>query len=258
MMLNTFFSSELILIMLIGLTMFSTVLWFAVPLGIVLLPLTTNVQPMVAIGTALLYRCNFIRARGTILAAVTIAVGAVVATQYAAPLMSIDPNTGIRAAFWEGSLEAFGETKGLGVGFGTEGIRSSYYFKYAAWKIDDSSDKYILTGLHNSVFNAGFRMGLLGFIAPILMIVGLFPGRRATGAAYWLFILMLFDISINVAVESTSFGLGLSFLMAYLMFLKDGGHRDAPRRRILTRPVSATARLVGSFETQAGFHRSDR
>lgn len=217
--LNTFFSSELLLVVVLGYVIFCLPSAISIIMAAALLPASVNVQPVLAFIFAILYKFNIIKIRGTLMIMVGLLVICLISTQFVEYLFNLDVNTGIRAAFWQGGLDAFFKTKGVGVGFGSEAIRSSYYFRLNDWLFDQDAADYLLVGMHNSFFNIAFRLGIIGLLLLITSMNKIRPKYVSNNFHNWLFFLAILDLCVNVTIESTSFNLGFSFLMALIIHL---------------------------------------
>lgn len=226
LMLNTLFSTELITVMWLGYIIIRAPLFVAAPLAGSLLIICTNIQPVIAIATAILFKLKPFSRAVSLSIACSIAVAVAVAPFFSDYLISLDVNTGIRAQFWREGFQGLIDSYGLGVGFGTEGIRPRYIFHNAIWKFDSGSEAYLLVGLHNSFVNIAFRMGVVGLALILYLMVQLFPSRFSSPYIKWIYIVVLLDLCVNVALESVIFNLGLFFAFAILRLERSGDLRS--------------------------------
>lgn len=245
LMLNTFFSSELLLIVAIGFILFSIRAIWSVVISIALIPFCTNAQPIVALLVLMICRFGYINKVRLAISGASIFLASLVMMAVADKVIAFDVNTGIRAQFWKDGISTMIDTMGRGVGFGSEAIKPIYRFTSRLWRIDGTTDAYLLTGLHNSIMNAGFRMGVLGFGLMLWICVAIFPRRINSPFIAWLYLIVLLDLQINVALESVAFSLGLYLAIAGLAVLNSTTRVNSSQRerRIIRDTTSIRAAI---------------
>ena len=134
-----------------------------------------------------------------------------------------DPNTGVRAVFWNDVLESTFDTLGIGVGFGTEFLREVFYIgvhDVVILDVDDSLAAFMNTGTHNLFFDILFRLGVLGlgsFLFFFYSVSAYLWKEKADPYDYWIFCVLFLTLFVNVAL-SVAFVFGTSFLFAWLAF----------------------------------------
>ena len=90
----------------------------------------------------------------------------------------LDKNTGWRLLFWHGTLEALQQTRGIGVGFGTEALQNFYReIPHDVFLADDTSD-FLLVGTHKRVFRRRLAVGHCGTCPYLAHRLSVFPGKR--------------------------------------------------------------------------------
>jgi len=139
-----------------------------------------------------------------------------------ASVYTFDANFGVRLLFLRDSLDALSDTVGLGVGFGTWGIRNFYaYISGGFFKFTTPDQNIYTISVHNSLFGLMMRMGLLvgvGYIVIVAKFVA--AANRLDKADYK----MVACISVpvfsavwaNVAVESPTYSVGVAFCVALI------------------------------------------
>lgn len=246
---NVFFSSELILICILGYLIFKLPVGPSMVLIAILIIASTNAQPLLAFLLAIPCRLGLIRRQQAALAVVLFILVALVSTQFVSQLNRLDVNSSIRAAFWGDAIKGFFQTYGLGVGYGTEVIRGTYVIgNEERWVAREFEDGFMFVGVHNSFFQMLLRMGIAGTICVFQLLKSVFPHSKQQHGApfeYWLFLLLIIDMSVNVTLESFTFVFGAAMLMAIL--ITRIGNIRAAKRLIAPKstPVPARARVAG-------------
>jgi hypothetical protein len=152
---------------------------------------------------------------------------AVVLWPFAQEIWVADPNTGIRLFFWHDALSRVWESGGIGVGFGTETIRPIFLLEASDVQIVGVDDPgFIYVGSHNAFVDAGYRMGVIGFLLIVGYIASLFAKvlRKAQGTMgpslmdCWVACALMMTMMVNVALASVNLFFGTVFLLSWLVF----------------------------------------
>jgi hypothetical protein len=156
-----------------------------------------------------------------------------VSIAYIVELWAVYPDAGIRAAMARDSLITVWDSYGLGVGYGKEAIRNIYsdlghvHINFYNNQLDgDSYLSFLFTGAHNSFFGEFHRLGLLGGLLIIwLFCVSAFPRFPESSPIARLgaiiYVMMIVTMSVNVALESPTYSIGVIFAFALLYSLKE-------------------------------------
>jgi hypothetical protein len=220
--LNTFFSSDLVLVILLGVLIFRSPPIFAFMAVAFGAAISTNFQPTLVILMALPCRLGWIGRGEALKAAMGILLVASIASGFANELQPLDPNSSIRAAFWHDAIDGYGESHGIGIGYGTEVIRDLYTLAGEDRAIARETDgNFLLVGVHSSFFQTLFRLGTLGVVALIVLVWNLLPRKKdrlpPSPFECWLFLALVTDMAVNVALESINFMPGLVIGMSILL-----------------------------------------
>ena len=148
-------------------------------------------------------------------------------------LVIVAPNSGIRLVFLIDAFKSVLDTFGVGIGYGTESVRWRYNFPNRPEFVflpDPASmthEKMLETlslGVHNSLFQALLRTGLLGFGVLSFALFSVFPRsdlpRKLRNHASITFVIMFISCFVNPALESPVQGLGVGFAYGYLIALR--------------------------------------
>ena len=152
---------------------------------------------------------------------------------FLAELLILAPNSGIRLVFLVDTFRSVFDTLGAGIGYGTESVRWRYNFPNRPEFVflpEPSSMTHgqmleaLSTGVHNSLFQALLRTGLLGFAVLSFAFLSVFPGhhlpRKLRNHASINYAIMFICCFMNPALESPVQGLGVGFIYGYLLALK--------------------------------------
>lgn len=139
-----------------------------------------------------------------------------------ASVYQFDANFGVRLLFLGDALEALSDTVGLGVGFGTWGIRNFYAYVSGGFFKFTTPDQNIYTiSVHNSLFGLMMRMGLLiGVMYTALIVKLTFAANKLAKEEYkfaaCIAIPLFSALWANVAIESPTYSVGVAFCVALL------------------------------------------
>jgi hypothetical protein len=147
----------------------------------------------------------------------------VAAWPYAEQVWIMDPNTGIRLFFWHDVLERLWESRGTGVGFGTETIRPVYELHVTNVSlVGEESGSFIYIGSHNAFMDAAYRMGVIGFLILTLfmgrMLVKVIRSPEALIMDCWVACALMVILMVNVGLASFNLFFGSVFFTAWLVF----------------------------------------
>lgn len=198
---------------------------FRILIGLALVLTTSGAFQSILLAISLVLLIVMSRSKRTL--TISIVTGLVLAPLFLIPFMEEiflwDPNTGIRLAFWKDVIERTWESRGLGVGFGTETIRPRYYWEFGYNVIAPlESERFIYVAAHNAFFDAMYRMGVLG-----LLILAYFLGstclrllRSARLRVFdcWIIVATFLTLSVNVALVSVNFVFGTCFIIGWLVY----------------------------------------
>ena len=219
--LNTFFSSDMVILILLGVVIFRSgllVSFLAIAFG---LAISTNFQPSLVVLLAIPCRLGWVGRRGALAGAIGLLLIAGVSSRFANELQPLDPNSSIRAQFWYDAMDGYAKSYGIGIGYGTEVIRDLYTLAGEDRAIARETDaNFLLVGVHSSFFQTLFRLGTLGIVALLVMVWRLLPPKGSPPPVpfeCWLFLALVLDMAVNVAMESINFQPGLLVGMAILI-----------------------------------------
>lgn len=157
----------------------------------------------------------------------SLAVFLVVSPLYPLELYRLDPNTGVRAVMWGDVWRVLADTKGFGVGFGTEYIRDQFGAVTGnAWGLGNYEIDYLYIGTHSTVYDMLLRVGLIGFGLFLLwMIPAIFWSKQAPngsyGAMFWATAAMFIIVNaVNIGVYSINFLFGISMMVGFMESLR--------------------------------------
>jgi hypothetical protein len=151
----------------------------------------------------------------------------VVAMPFAGIVYRSDPNSGFRLALSRDAMVGVIDSAGLGVGYGKEVITGRYsQYGFDTSLLTASDEQLAREGVHNSLTQEFLRLGVAGgaFLG-WLVLVSCFPPRMGSPrlrrhlAAVYLFLIIA--VTLNVALESPTYIVGVAFAIAYLLVAKD-------------------------------------
>jgi hypothetical protein len=148
-------------------------------------------------------------------------------------LMTITPNSGIRLVFIVDTFKSVLDTFGAGIGFGMESVRWRYNFpnmpeftflpEPSSMTLDQMLET-LSTGVHNSLFQALLRTGVVGFGLLLIALFSVFPRqtlpRKVRNHASLNFTIMFIACFVNPALESPLQGIGVGVVYGYLLVLR--------------------------------------
>jgi hypothetical protein len=151
-------------------------------------------------------------------------------------IMVKDSNDGLRLAFVADTLSSTRDTRGIGIGYGTESVRWQYRFPNMP-NFKFLPDPRLMTnksmlgalsrGVHNSFIQALLRTGVLGFFLLSSAFCAAFPSRNlprdlrnhaASG-----FAVIFIGCFVDPALESALQLVGIGFVYGYLVALRAAG-----------------------------------
>jgi hypothetical protein len=188
---------------------------YALAIGVILLFLSKNSQSQIAAILLILYLL-----KGTnkyILISYTGSIIIFIGTITLFPFIVSDYNTTIRALYWRDALQSFYNTYFIGVGFGGEWITNWYPDSYKAMMFEDGSYEMINTALHNSIISILFRIGLPGIAIIFLYLKEMLIKCSKNIINSYFFCLIFTSLSVNTALESPLFNIGIALLSAYII-----------------------------------------
>jgi O-antigen ligase len=160
---------------------------------------------------------------------------------YVPEMMISNPNSGIRLAFVADALSSAVDTRGIGIGFGTESVRAQYQFagmKDFSFMPDPRSItpermlELLSTGVHNSFAQALLRTGLPGFLLLFAAFFAAFPARNlpqgVQNHAAVIFGMIFIACFVNPALETPVVVVGVGFVYGYLLALRAWAQARAP------------------------------
>ena len=159
----------------------------------------------------------------------------------------LDKNTGWRLLFWHGTLEALQQTRGIGIGFGTEALQNFYRdIPHDVFIADDTSN-FLLVGTHNAFSDVALRLGVVGLALLLLIVFRSFPARNIKPGLVWhanvVFFMVFICMYLNVALQSPTYAIGISFLLGYLRALNCEAAR-MPAKLKARMPAPQAGRVV--------------
>ena len=174
-------------------------------------------------------------------------LGTVYGLRHIQMIWELDKNTGWRLLFWHGSLQALVQTHGIGVGFGTEALQNYYrQIPRDVFMVDDT-DSFLLVGTHNAFFDVALRLGIVGLALILVILFQSFPSRKIGSRLMWhatmVFFMIFICMYLNVALQSPTYSIGMSFLLGYLRGLNREA-ASAASRRIRAVPPARRRQLV--------------
>ena len=136
---------------------------------------------------------------------------------------------GVRLHLQLDAFEALRQTRGIGVGFGTEAITPLSFLGFHYFSgIDpvEAVDGWIYIGTHHSFIGMFFRLGVFGGIAFMaLVLLRLLPRRgvdsRIDRAACFAFFVLFMALFSNPTIESPSYHVGAGFAAGLLLALRE-------------------------------------
>ncbi|WP_342643430.1 O-antigen ligase family protein [Rhodoligotrophos ferricapiens] len=142
-----------------------------------------------------------------------------------APYIS-DPNTTLRLLIWSDAFTAFSDSLGLGIGFGTEAVRNFYAAHTAVTPFPEENILAIST--HNSFVFLFMRTGIIGGLLFLVFCYRIaFSGSAQSPAhlrvAIYCWCLGILSLSVNVALESPLFMLGVAAAFSLTSSILQGG-----------------------------------
>jgi hypothetical protein len=159
--------------------------------------------------------------------------GYVVAMNFVPQMMIEDPNDGLRVVLVKDALSSTIDTRGIGIGYGTESIRSRYQFPgmpdftfLPAWST--MTQDRMLEALSNSVENSFvmpfLRTGIIGGFLFLATIFAAFPPRNLSRSvrnhATTTFAILFISCFVNAGVDTPIQVVGVGFLYGYLLALR--------------------------------------
>jgi hypothetical protein len=173
-----------------------------------------------------------------------------VGLSYVPEMMMASPNSGIRLAFVADALSSAVDTRGVGIGFGTESVRWRYQFsgmKEFIFLPDPRSItnermlELLSTGVHNSFAQALLRTGLPGFLLLLAAFSAAFPHSNlpqdVRNHAAVIFSMLFITCFVNPGLETPIVVVGVGFVYGYLVALRASARARAPAAAIgLARP----------------------
>ena len=174
----------------------------------------------------------------------------IAAMPFAAQIVLWEPNTGIRLVFWNEALERLWQSHFIGVGFGTETVRSNYEFAGKPVHISGAeSGRLIFVGSHNAIVDAAYRMGIVGGLTLVIYIAAQFRktiwpnGGKPSLMDCWAACALAMTLMANVSLASINFLFGTAFFLSWLAYRAGWHDRSANRakpRRAAERRGQAT------------------
>jgi len=147
--------------------------------------------------------------------------------------MAENPNKGIRVVFIVDAFTSLLDTRGLGIGYGTESVRWTYQiaglpkFTFMPDRQTISRERLLeilSRGVHNSFAQAMLRTGALGIMLLSSAFFAAFPPRNLTtparSHASILFLIIFIACFVNPALESPVQLVGIGFVYGYLLALR--------------------------------------
>ena len=147
---------------------------------------------------------------------------------------NVDPNTGVRAIMWRDAFTAAVQTYGLGVGYGTEWMRSSWpELSYQWFFIADNDPSRLYVPTHSSFYDMLLRLGFVGAILFVLWFASyaLIPAglSEAQGKIHAMLAVMLFaSASVNPAITMVNIFIGSALIIAAMDALRTPGGIPLP------------------------------
>lgn len=128
-----------------------------------------------------------------------------------------DPNSAIRLYIWDDALILIRDSRGLGIGYGTELIRN-YYEEHVSLS-PFPEEELLLISTHNTFVFLLARMGIVAFLLFSFFTLSIGLGIRAVKGrngrvALLAWMLAILSLSVNVAIESVIFLTGTAFALA--------------------------------------------
>lgn len=153
----------------------------------------------------------------------------VVSFAFVDEIYSVANTLGLRLQLQLDALEAIRQTRGIGVGFGTEAITPLSFLGFQYFSgIDpvEAVDGWIYIGTHNSFIGMLFRLGVFGGIAFIaFFFLRLLPKRgldsRIDRAACFTFFVLFIALFSNPTIESPTYHVGAGFAVGLLLALRE-------------------------------------
>lgn len=133
---------------------------------------------------------------------------------------SADANSGVRLLFLIDALRALADSFGMGVGYGTWGIRN-YYLSFTFVDPTVGTVDLFNISIHNSLFGLAMRLGCIVFILYGAMVYILWRDAAALNehelrVATALGLIVALSIAVNVSIESPTYSVGTAFIFALL------------------------------------------
>lgn len=226
-LLNSFSGAELILTVLIGWFVFHHLRGVAPLLAAAILILvSTHLNTALAFLALVVFRTRRLLVIGATTGAAIFLLSGIIAPFFWKEIVELDGNNGIRAIFWGDAWRAVIDTWGIGIGFGREVIRGVYYIYADPWSLVRPEDPdFLLIGVHNSVVQAAFRLGLVGAAFVVVLLLRLRPRKSPRTATdqfdAWLYFVLIVIVCSNVAITGIYHLPGVTAVWAWLALRHD-------------------------------------
>lgn len=146
---------------------------------------------------------------------------------YYRELDSVDVNSGVRALFWRDAQLAVWQTRGVGVGYGTEYITNWFgdlgrAFDYAL-TAEDASDRLFISN-HSTYYDVALRLGLVGVGLFITMISSTVRAAKSPTAAPMCAYLIV-STGVVPGLTAVDTQIGICLLIGWILADRDA-HRE--------------------------------
>lgn len=138
---------------------------------------------------------------------------------FPAEAFQIDPNSGVRGVLMNDALEAIVDTKGIGVGFGTEMVRNYFWdIGLQSWGLSGyGGEGNLYLSSHSAYIDLAFRIGIIGCLAVVSKLVFFIWNAKFTTLGMILWAMFLVSFAVNPSLASPHFSFGLSLLLGVLI-----------------------------------------
>ncbi|MCW5726922.1 O-antigen ligase family protein [Parvibaculum sp.] len=189
-----------------------------------------------------------------LLSLVCLAAFLAIAPLFPRELHQLDANSGVRAVLWGDVWRLIADTKGLGVGFGTEYITNQFYLlKGADWGLENFHSDYLFIGTHSTFYDMLLRVGIVGFglflhwFLTVIFSQKSMPQKNAGIMFYAAALIFVVSNAVNVGIYSINFLFGCAMVLGFMEALRSTSDcKSVPTGQIENSKVRRHARTAST------------